>query len=53
MLLDTLPAMTAAQHMYERLGFREVAPYRFNPVPGTRYMELSFVALPKRETGLD
>lgn len=44
MLLDTLPAMTAAQRMYERLGFREVAPYRFNPVPGTRYMELALVA---------
>ena len=41
MLLDTLPAMTSAQRMYERLGFREVEPYRFNPVPGTRYMELS------------
>ena len=44
MLLDTLPAMAAAQHMYERLGFREVEPYRFNPIPGTRYMELALVA---------
>ncbi len=40
MVLDTLPAMGAAQHLYERLGFRDVAPYRFNPVPGARFMAL-------------
>lgn len=50
MLLDTLPVMSAAQHLYERLGFREVAPYRFNPIPGTRYMELLLVALPAGDT---
>lgn len=53
MLLDTLPTMTAAQRLYERLGFREVAAYRFNPIPGTRYMELPLVALPRRESGVE
>lgn len=48
MLLDTLPAMTTAQHLYERLGFRGVDPYRFNPVSGARYMELALVPLPGR-----
>jgi putative acetyltransferase len=37
--LDTLPIMTAAQKLYRRLGFREIAPYRSNPIPGARYME--------------
>jgi len=38
MLLDTLPTMTAAQRMYEGLGFRDVPAYRFNPIAGTRFM---------------
>jgi len=53
MLLDTLPAMTAAQHLYERLGFREADPYRFNPIPGTRYMELPLVAFPQVSGNLE
>lgn len=46
MLLDTLPSMTSAQQLYERLGFREVEPYRLNPIPGTRFMELPLAASP-------
>ncbi len=38
--LDTLPEMAAAQQLYERFGFYEIAAYTFNPVPGTRFMEL-------------
>jgi putative acetyltransferase len=53
MMLDTLPAMTAAQHLYERLGFREVNPYRFNPIPGTRYMELPLVAFPQARVSVE
>lgn len=41
MRLDTVwPVMKDAVGMYRKLGFREIAPYRSNPMPGTLYMEL-------------
>jgi len=47
MRLDTLASMTAARHLYRRLGFREIAPYRNNPVGGTAFLELDLIrALP-------
>jgi GNAT superfamily N-acetyltransferase len=42
--LDTLPQMLAAQRMYEKLGFRDTAPYNDNPVAGVRFMALDLRA---------
>lgn len=40
MRLDTVPSMKQAQCLYESLGFYDIAPYCYNPIPGTRFMEL-------------
>jgi putative acetyltransferase len=41
MRLDTVePVMKDAVAMYRKLGFKEVAPYRPNPIAGAMYMEL-------------
>jgi putative acetyltransferase len=41
MRLDTVePVMKDAVAMYRKLGFKEIAPYRPNPIVGAMYMEL-------------
>jgi ribosomal protein S18 acetylase RimI-like enzyme len=40
-LLDTLPAMDAAQALYRSLAFEPVAPYVFNPIEGVEYLGLN------------
>ena len=53
MRLDTVPSMAAARELYRSLGFREVEPYRFNPIPGTSFMELDLeAAQPPRDSAL-
>ena len=39
MLLDTLDDMEAAREMYAALGFEEIPPYYFNPIPGAHYLK--------------
>lgn len=39
--LDTLPQMKEAVNLYTLIGFKEIKPYRFNPVDGAKYMELT------------
>jgi ribosomal protein S18 acetylase RimI-like enzyme len=39
--LDTVePVMKDAVKLYRLMGFKEIAPYRANPIPGALYMEL-------------
>jgi putative acetyltransferase len=39
MLLDTLDDMESARELYATLGFEEVPPYYYNPIPGAHYLK--------------
>ena len=40
LLLDTLDEMEAARGLYASLGFVEVPPYYYNPLPGAHYLKV-------------
>ena len=48
MLLDTLDDMEAAREMYTSLGFEEIPPYYYNPIPGAHYLKVELDALGTR-----
>jgi ribosomal protein S18 acetylase RimI-like enzyme len=44
MRLDTVPSMEKARALYVSLGFKKIRPYRYNPIPGSEFMELSLLS---------
>jgi len=40
MRLDTVPSMEIARALYMSLGFKQISPYRHNPIEGAVFMEL-------------
>ena len=43
MRLDTVPKMKEAIDLYLKIGFKEIKPYRENPIEGALYMEMELV----------
>ena len=43
MRLDTVPSMNIARVLYVSLGFRVIDAYRYNPIEGAVFMELTLV----------
>jgi putative acetyltransferase len=41
MRLDTVPSMKQANMLYKALGFKQIVPYRFNPIEGATFFELN------------
>jgi GNAT superfamily N-acetyltransferase len=48
MLLDTLDDMESARELYASLGFSDVPPYYYNPIPGAHYLKADLDNLPSR-----
>lgn len=42
MLLDTLTSLSTSTALYKKLGFFEIEPYRFNPLPNVLFLRLDF-----------
>jgi putative acetyltransferase len=40
LLLDTLDDMESARGLYASMGFEEIPPYYFNPIPGAHYLKV-------------
>lgn len=43
MRLDTLQSMKEAVTLYRSMGFTDTAPYRFNPIEGALFMEITML----------